>query len=402
MMGSKKTHLFIAFLLLLCQSNFAVVKILFDNTKAEQAGNADWVISNSSNPVRIPTPAQSGITSSTAETYWAGALSGWGIDCVKKGYTVESLVGNSQITYGNSSNAQDLSNYQVYIVCEPNIVFTTAEKTAMMNFVKNGGGLFMVSDHTVSDRNNDGWDSPAIWADFLTNNTVQNNPFGIAVDLANISQTSTNIASLPKDSILHGPMGNVTEVMWSNGTTFTINKTVNPSVVAQVFKTGASTTGTTGVLFATARYGKGKVAIIGDSSPCDDGTGGSGKSLYPGYFGDANGNHQKLLMNATIWLATPSITTGLEGIKDEKKEVQILSNPVTNGVVKFRYNGNDCQNSVVELIDASGRTIVSKTNNGSINSNQTGTLNISAAKPGWYILRITSNRGSFSKQLIVR
>ena len=178
----------------------AQTKILFDATKAEMAGNADWVIDadltnlhfnptpyvgssgSQSNPQRIPTPAQSGITSSTAETYWTGALSSWGIDCVNKGYTVETLPWNGSITYGVSSNAQDLSNYKVYIVDEPNILFTAAEKTAIMQVVQHGGSLFMISDHTNSDRNFDGWDSPHIWDDFLSNNSVQPYPFGIFFD----------------------------------------------------------------------------------------------------------------------------------------------------------------------------------------------------------------------------
>ena len=401
-MTNIKIAIFVIGLFLTLQIEAASIKILFDNTKAEQAGNADWVISNSSSPVRIPTPAQSGITSSTPETFWVGALSGWGIDCVKKGFTVESLVGTSQITYGNSSNSQDLSNYQVYIVCEPNTVFTTAEKTAMMNFVKNGGGLFMISDHTVSDRNNDGWDSPAIWIDFLTNNTVQNNPFGITVDLANISQTSTNIAALPKDSILHGPMGNVTEVMWSNGTTFTINKTVNPSVVGQVFKTGASTTGTTGVLFATARYGKGKVAIIGDSSPCDDGTGGSGNSLYPGYFGDANGNHQLLLMNATIWLATPSITTGIKSIETRKSDFQLYPNPVSDGKLHVNYSLNNSSNTKIQLFDATGKNVKTIAASDVSADSQNELVDVSDLRSGIYLCRLSTGKETITKTVIIR
>lgn len=134
----------------------AQVKILFDCTKAETAGNADWVIDadehniywesndqigtgTASNPQRYPTPAQSTVTAVTPETYWEGALSSWGIDLVKLGYEVETLPITDSITYGVSANPQDLSNYKVFIVDEPNIRFTTAEMAAMYNFVKNGG-----------------------------------------------------------------------------------------------------------------------------------------------------------------------------------------------------------------------------------------------------------------------
>lgn len=295
------------------------IKILFDATKAETASNADWVIDedlnnlswnpgasiggSDGNAQRIPTPAQSGITATTSQTYWKGALSAWGVDCVKKGYTVESLPYNVAITYGNFSNPQDLSNYKVFILCEPNIMYTAAEKIAIINFVSNGGGLFMVSDHTISDRNNDGKDSPEILNDLMSNNGIINNPFGITFNLANISVTSSNIPSLPNDSLLHGPMGNVTQVKWSNGTTMTINPSVNTSVKGIVYNTGSSF-GNSNVMAAYARYGKGKVVAIGDSSPCDDGSGDTGDILYDGWIADASGNHERLIMNASIWLAT--------------------------------------------------------------------------------------------------
>jgi PKD repeat protein len=299
------------------------VKILFDASKAEAAGNADWVVDadsrnlgyssgpanlgngNESNAQRIPTAAQSGVTSTTAETFWSGALSYWGIDCAKRNYIVESLPYNGSITYGNSSNPQDLSNYNVFIVCEPNIVFTAAQKTAIMNFVQNGGGLLMVADHDVSDRNNDGIDSPHIWNDLMTNNSVQANPFGMSFDYANFSQTTSNIPTLPGDSILGGPMGNVTQLIFTNGTSITLNPAANASVKGVVYKTGSSF-GNTNVMCAYARFGNGKVAAIGDSSPCDDGSGDPNDALFTGYAGEAAGNHRKLLMNMTIWLATPN------------------------------------------------------------------------------------------------
>jgi len=314
------------FSLIVSYSDAQTIKVLFDASKAESAGNADWVVDassynlgfgsgpavlnsgNEANAQRIPSPAQSGITGSTSETFWSGALSYWGIDCVNRNYVVESLPYNGQITYGNSGNLQDLSNYDVFIVCEPNILFTSTEKTAILNFVANGGGLFMVADHTISDRNNDGEDSPVIWNDLMTNNSVQTNPFGITFDLVDFSQTTSNIPSLPTDSILHGPAGNVTQVQFAGGTSMTLSPAANSTVEGVIYKTGSSF-GNSNVMVAYARYGSGKVAAIGDSSPCDDGTGDSNDGLFFGYTGDAAGNHRKLLMNATIWLATPTTVT---------------------------------------------------------------------------------------------
>ena len=147
---------------------------LFDAAHAETAGNADWVIDESSSGAvsRLPTPDQSTVTSSTPETYWLGALSSWGISLVKLGHHVESLPSGVAITYLNSSNVQDLSNYQVFVVDEPNTAFTTAEKSAIVRWVQAGGSLFIVADHFGSDRNGDGKDSVAIWNDLFANNGV--------------------------------------------------------------------------------------------------------------------------------------------------------------------------------------------------------------------------------------
>ena len=276
-------------------------KFLFDATKAENAGNADWLIDqDNSTAQRIPTPAQSNITSSTSETYWTGAISSWGIALVKAGHTVETLPITSSITYGSTTNAQDLSKYDVFVVDEPNKVFTAAEKTAILNFVQNGGGLFMVSDHTVSDRNNDGWDSPEIWNDLMTNNTVQNNPFGFSVDLANFSQVATNVRTASTGNpILNGTAGTVSKLQFNNGTSVTLSPTANSTVQGLVWK-NSTTQNNANVMAASSLFGTGRVFFVGDSSPMDDGTGASGNTLFvswPLY------SHTQLFMNASLWLA---------------------------------------------------------------------------------------------------
>ena len=249
-----------------------------------------------------------------------------------------------------------MSNYKVFVVDEPNIVFTAVEKTAIMHFVQNGGGLFMISDHVVSDRNNDGWDSPHIWNDLMKNNTVQNNPFGITFDSANFSETSTNIPSLPNDSLLHGPMGNVTEVMWSNGTSMTLNTSQNSSVKGVVYKTG-STFGNSNVMMAYARFGQGKIAALGDSSPPDDGTGDPNDVLYNGWTLDANGNHERLIMNATIWLAASNtMTTGVTNIEDNAS-IRFYPNPFnTSATLEFETNQKN-YNTTLSIFDIVGKEI---------------------------------------------
>jgi hypothetical protein len=388
------------------------IKILFDGSHAETCSNADWIpdadkddISFSggpasccsgtkSDPQRVPTPAQSGITASTAETYWTGALSAWGVDCAKHNYIVESLPYNGRFSYNDNTNAQDLSNYTILVVDEPNIVFTTAEKTALINWIKAGGRLFMISDHTVSDRNNDGWDSPMIWNDFLTNNGVDNNnPFGFSIDLANFSQTTTNIPNLPSDSCLHGPMGSVTEAMWSNGTSMTLDPTKNAAVKGVVYMTGSTAGGNTGVMFAHSRYGKGKVAVMGDSSPPDDGTGNSSCTLYNGYFTDAAGNHQKLIMNATIWLATFDAPLDVHPVASFINDVSFFPNPASY-TANLRFRMEQEERVEITIHDLVGREVM-KLQNELLMTGENGiTFSTEALPAGVYVYRISSATGT--------
>lgn len=402
----KMRNIFITIVLLIISytNGNAQIKILFDATKAEAAGNADWVIDadqnnigffngpaqiggTESNAQRIPTPLQATITSTSSETTWSGGISAWGIDCVKKGYTVESLPYNGQITYGQSSNAQDLSNYKVYIVCEPNILFTTAQKTAMMQFVQNGGGLFMICDHANSDRNGDNYDSQMIWNDFILNNPVQNNAFGFNFDSVDVSQISTNIAVLATDTLLHGPYGNVTSLEYNNGATLTLTPTANANVKGVIYKNGSSTTGNTNAMMVRSRYGLGKVAALGDSSPADDGTGDPNDALYDGYITGASGNHKKLIMNTTFWLVN-NLTTGIE--QYNKITFNVFPNPFNN---ELTVTLSENKNSIFEILDMSGKSI--KTFEVFVDNSTT--IDLSTLAPGLYLLQNKLNKSDCRK-----
>ena len=383
-------------------------KILFDASKAQMAGNADWIIDSDthniftssgpvqsggvteSNPQRYPAPAQSGITATTTESFWNGALSYWAIDCVKQGYIVETLPYNGQITYGVSTNLQDLSNYKVFVVDEPNISFTPSEMNAIVNFVQNGGGLMMIADHTISDRNNDGIDSLVIWNDLMTSNTVQANPFGISFDTTDFSQTSTNVAALPTNPILHGSFGNVTKAQWSAGTSMTLNTTENSTVKGLIFKTGSSSTGLVNVMCASATYFNGKVVAIGDSSIPDDGTGDPNDVLYDGYIADASGNHQKLLMNAIIWLATTTLQN--ESFEDIKSTFVIVPNPAEGKILKGYFHNATNSNSKLLIYDSLGREVMQ--NQLEINTNNSFEIDCNRLNSGIYFAKIVSESNS--------
>ena len=294
-------------------------KVLFDATKAQMAGNADWVIDadtrnigtgtsglmtagagSDSNPQRFPTPTQANITATTSETYWSGGLSAWGVALVKRGFSVETLPIGGKITFGDSTNAQDLSNYGIFVTCEPNIKFTTTEKQAIIRFVAAGGGFFMIADHTASDRNNDGFDSLEVLNDLVNTNGIASNVFGITFNVNNYSVTSSTVSTNTADPLTRGPVGSVSQMKFSAGCTMAVNGT---TAKGSIFRTSARSN--SDVMAAYGTYGLGKVVAIGDSSPVDDGTGDPGDTLYTGWAGEVNGDHADLAMNACLWLDPP-------------------------------------------------------------------------------------------------
>ncbi|MEU2716686.1 hydrolase [Streptomyces sp. NPDC007205] len=277
-------------------------RILFDNAHAETAGNADWIISTSQ-----PDPLGQD-SSPSAETDWTGALSSWGVALQKTGdYSLKTLPSGSGLSYGGSSST-DLSNFDTLVLPEPNTLFTSAEKTAIMNFVKNGGGLFMISDHTGSDRNNDGADAVKILNDLMTNNSVDStDPFGFSIDSLNITSGYPAAISDSTDPVLHGSFGTVTKSLIANGTTATLKPADNSSVKGLLYRSGYS--GSTGAFFLTSTFGSGRVAFWGDSSPIDDGTGQSGNTLYDGW-NDSGATNAALALNATAWLAGSGTSSG--------------------------------------------------------------------------------------------
>jgi hypothetical protein len=278
----------------------ATYNVLFDDTSAETAGNADWIISTA-----MPDPLAQNSAPST-ETSWTGAISAWGVALQRTGrYSLKTLPPTGAITFGNASNALDLSHFNAFVLPEPNILFTAAEKTAIMQFVQSGGGLFMISDHNGSDRNNDGADSVKVLNDLMTTNSIDSSdPFGLSIDVLDISNENPNRigTSAAGDPIISGPFGTVTGTIIRDGTTATLHPSDNAAARGEVYRSTFSPSGTTGIAFATSTFGSGRVAFWGDSSPMDDGTGQSGNTLFNGW-NDPAGTDATLALNATEWLA---------------------------------------------------------------------------------------------------
>ncbi len=285
----------IFFLIFLIVTNLSAARILFDLTKAEDAGNADWMIDNDYPYPQPPNP--------TSGDDWIGGISDWGFDLHSMGHEVVTLPPWGRITYNDPTNDLDLSNFDVFVVCEPQVPFTQSEINAIVSFVSNGGGLFMVADHNASDRNNNGWDSPHIWNQFEQFFGIHFHVTGDPDNSINEDHTY-NVFSALNDPITHGPAGVVHGMSFYGSTVMTLRTTINSSLRGHVWKSGTPQ-GTTDVYLATGVYGNGKIAGLTDSSPADDGTGNPGNVLYDGWDEDGVQNNFAIL-NTTLWLANVS------------------------------------------------------------------------------------------------
>ncbi|MCU1228455.1 MAG: Hydrolase [Acidobacteria bacterium] len=340
----------VTLVLLVSPSLFAQQKsVLFDAGHAQTAGNADWTLDEDSCGIaqRYPTPDQAGITSSTAETFWSGGHSAMGVDLVKKGFHVESLPTGARITYNDATNAQDLKNYNVFVVPEPNVRFTAAEVTAIRSFVQNGGGLLMIADHAGADRNSDGWEPPEIFNDLMGSPSI----FGITYNAVSTDKTGGWFDDHPDANYTNDT---TSPIVWTGaygvpsstkglGLFGSTSMTISGAAKAHIWKSTAAKGSTTLVTFATSTYGTGRVAGVGDSSITEDATNGCGHTTYLGY-NDPAWDNGLLIANAVAWLANG--TTGGGGGTDTTAPTTSITAPtagstVSGSAVTINANASD-------------------------------------------------------------
>jgi len=281
--------------------------ILFDAAHKQTAGNADWTLDEDTcgTAQRFPTPDQAGITPATLETFWSGAHSAMGIDLVKKGFHVESLPIGARVSFGDSTNPQDLSHYNVFVMPEPNIALTPDEMTAIRNFVQNGGGLFMIADHAGADRNSDGIDAAGVFNALMGNPSV----FGITYNDNKSDKVfgwfddapDGNFTADATSPIIHGAFG-VPSPSKGLGLFGSSTMTISGAAKGHVWKTTSTHDSAIGVTYATSTFGSGRIAAIGDSSITEDATNGCGHKTFLGY-NDPKYDNGLLVANGIAWLA---------------------------------------------------------------------------------------------------
>jgi sulfur relay (sulfurtransferase) DsrF/TusC family protein len=345
-MMKKRLLPLLVILVLLAATNLAAQQktILFDAAHAQTAGNADWTLDEDScgTAQRFPTPDQAGITSSTAETYWNGAHSAMGVDLVKKGFHVESLPVGARISYGDGTNVQDLSHYNVFVMPEPNIALTSTEITAIRNFVFNGGGLFMISDHAGADRNSDGIDaagvfnalmgSPSIFG-ITYNDNSSDSTFGWFDDHPDVNYTTDTTSKI----IWAGAFG-VPSSTKGLGLFGSSSMTLSGAAKGHVWKTTSTHDTSSGVTYATSTYGSGRVAAIADSSVTEDATNSCSHSTFLGY-NDPSYDNGLLVANGIAWLANG--TTGSDTTPPTASITAPANGATVSGTVSVTATASD-------------------------------------------------------------
>lgn len=274
--------------------------VLFDHTKSEDAGNADWIIT--------------------------GAYSDWADDLRALGYTVEELSPGEAITYGDPSNPKDLSHYDVFILPEPQNPFTEQEKNAILQFIQNGGALIYIADHKSSDRDSDGWDSWNIWNENLNFDSL----FGITL-------LSTQI---PSETVITDvePVENLTDGVSSFG--IWLGTAISVTGDAKVAAWWDRDQGMAAWVYTF--YGNGKVIVFADSSTFSDGT---CKTSCSGYDDYSKYDDSKVAINM--------VKFGISGTSGSNNSSQNNQSPTSPTVVinEIMYNPDQVDDSVGEWVE---------------------------------------------------
>ncbi|NIK69524.1 chitinase N-terminal domain-containing protein [Paenibacillus sp. BK720] len=295
-------------------------KVLFDNTHAQTAGAADWVID--------------------------GGFSDFANGLANNGYFVQELRKSTPFTY------DDLKGYDVFVIAEPNIPFKTSEQAAMEQYVEGGGSIFFIGDHYNADRNKNRWDgsesingyrrgawtNPAqgMSTEEANSSAMQNvassdwlaDHFGIRFRYNALGDiNATNIVA-PNQAF--GITEGVSAVAMHAGSTLAIidpakakgivylpqtNEAWASAVDQGVYNGGGTAEGP---YVAVSKLGGGKAAFIGDSSPVEDVTPkylredtGAKKTTYDGF---KEANDGVLLVNLIDWLSTKESYTSLSQV----------------------------------------------------------------------------------------
>ncbi|MBP7632845.1 hypothetical protein KBA41_01645 [Candidatus Ozemobacteraceae bacterium] len=245
----------------------ADIKVLYDDTHGQTAGNADWIVT--------------------------GAYSEMCDMLKENGFIIDSL---SKVSSSRRFTPDLLARYDAVILAEPNNPYEQAEQTAIVAFVKNGGGAFLIGDHGNADRDNDGWDAVKALNTFC-------GEFGFTFTGNYLYEAPVSGAMNKEHPAMFGVRG---VGAWA-ASTFTLAPKDDANAVGLIDSRYKKAP-----YVVAAEAGKGRVIGLGDSSPFDDGTStpvadpstrraGGVKKLHDSYDSFMY-SHPQLAYNAMMWV----------------------------------------------------------------------------------------------------
>lgn len=260
----KKSYvlLFVLSALLLCTNIYAKT-VLYDDTHGQTAGNADWVTN--------------------------GAYSEMADMLKDNGFTIDDL---SKVSPNRVFTKDLLAGYDAVILAEPNNPYSPAECKHLTEFVKNGGGMFIIGDHHNADRDGDGWDAVRALNEFcpafgfkFQQNTVYEAPVAGPINQNHPAMFAFRAVGI-----------------WA-GATFDIIEAPDAKAVSLIDSRVSKSP-----YMVASEYGAGRVFAIGDSSPFDDGVGSGGKNKLHDSYDSFMFSHPQIAYNAMKWVTKTNPT----------------------------------------------------------------------------------------------
>jgi hypothetical protein len=196
----------------------------------------------------------------------------------------------TSLNYGQGG-AGDLKNFDVFISDEPELQFSSGEQAALMSFANSGGGIFLVSDHSGAVRCSSCTEATQVINGFLVSGP--GSVFGARCDNNDVGSNGLlgTVTGQGPSSIGNGPFGSGSQLSYHDGSTLTASG--NAQVVVN------SSSG--GIMVASQLASGGRLVLVGDSSPEEDGTSSTCSATLHNGWGEAD--DRVLILNATAWLA---------------------------------------------------------------------------------------------------
>jgi len=225
-------------------------RVLFDHSRDENHHGVPWVIDDDE-PVPLPEHPW-------GENGWFGTLSNLAQRLsMTSRYSLETLPPGKSVTWLKNDNPQDLSLFDLFVVCEPHGSFSPDEVSAIRSFLDSGGSIVLTgSGDDEEGKRNDSADH----LNGLLDNLVGTDAGG-RTGFTQPTKPLRGVFSIPEagadDPVIHGPFGVVSKL--SSGHGLRLNAWRDAAGV----RTGPESEGG-GPLYLVTPLGSGKIALVSD------------------------------------------------------------------------------------------------------------------------------------------